>query len=115
MQVFFLPEPHRNFKQFFSALGQFNYIIKNFNPDVVHIHMAAQNALVQPFRLFGLKTVTTIHNEFDRSVRLMGFASRIVCVSKRGAGGHAQSRVSTVENSRRGQRAYQFAASAADV
>lgn len=85
VQVFFLPEPHRNFKKFFSALSQFYYIIKNFKPDVVHVHMAAQNALVQPFRLFGLKTVTTIHNEFDRSVRLMGFASRIVCVSKRGA------------------------------
>jgi len=61
------------------------YIIKNFKPDVVHIHMVVQNVLVQPFRLFGLKTVTTIHNEFDRSVFLMRFASRILSVSKHGA------------------------------
>jgi len=85
VQVFFLAEPHRSVKQLFCALVQFNYIIKNFRPNVVHIHMVAQNVLVQPFRLFGSKTVTTIHKEFDRSVFLMRFASRIVSVSKHGA------------------------------
>ena len=85
VRVFFMPEPHRNFRHFFSALNSFRSIRKEFKPDVVHIHMAAQNVVVQPFRLLGLRTVTTIHNEFDRSAYLMRFASRIVVVSKHGA------------------------------
>jgi glycosyltransferase involved in cell wall biosynthesis len=35
--------------------------------------------------LFGYKIVTTVHNEFDRSVWVMGLASRIVAVSQAGA------------------------------
>lgn len=84
-QVFFPAKPHRSFKQFFSALSKFNRITKNFRPDVVHIYMAAQNVLIQPFQLLRLEAVATIHNEFDRSVRLIGPASRIASVSKCGA------------------------------
>jgi len=82
--VFLLPEPHQNLRQFASALIALRRIIKSFKPDVAHIHMVAQNVMIQPFRLLGLRTVTTIHNEFARSAYLMGFASRIVCVSRQG-------------------------------
>jgi len=85
VQVYKVTEPHRNLGQFFSAQRQFWNAVRDFRPDVIHVHMAAQNVLVQPYRLFGYKTVTTVHNEFDRSVWLMGLASRIVAVSKAGA------------------------------
>jgi len=41
VQVFFLAEPHRNLKQFFSALGQFNYILcSRENPEVRGVYDA---------------------------------------------------------------------------
>jgi glycosyltransferase involved in cell wall biosynthesis len=87
VQVYNVTEPHRGFLAFFSAQHLFWKTIRDFRPDIIHVHMAAQSVLVQPYRLFGYKTVTTVHNEFDRSVWLMGLASRIVTVSA--AGGQA--------------------------
>jgi glycosyltransferase involved in cell wall biosynthesis len=84
VKVYRVPEPHRGIFKFFSAQRLFWKTIRDFRPDIIHIHMAAQSVLVQPYRLFGYKTVTTVHNEFDRSVWLMGLASRIVTVSKAG-------------------------------
>ena len=83
--VYRVSEPHRSIGQFFSAHWQLLKAVRAFRPDIIHVHMAAQSVLVQPYRLFGYKTVTTVHNEFDRSVWLMGFASRIVTVSKAGS------------------------------
>jgi len=85
VRVFQVEQPHRNVSGFFSAHFRLWKAIRAFRPDVLHVHMAAQSVLTQPLRLLGYKTVTTVHNEFDRSVWLMGLASRIVTVSKAGA------------------------------
>jgi glycosyltransferase involved in cell wall biosynthesis len=77
-------EPHRNLRQFLQANLQLRRAIKAFRPDVIHLHMVAQSVLIQPYRLAGYKVVTTVHNEFDRSVWLMGLATRIVTVSQAG-------------------------------
>ena len=84
VKVYNVTEPHRGIFKFFSAQRLFWKTIRDFRPDIIHVHMAAQSVLVQPYRLFGYKTVTTVHNEFDRSVWLMGLASRVVTVSKAG-------------------------------
>jgi glycosyltransferase involved in cell wall biosynthesis len=82
--VYHVAEPHRRLAKFLQANIDMWRAIRSFRPDVVHIHMAAQSVLLQPYRLLGYKTVTTVHNEFDRSVRLMGMASRVVTVSEHG-------------------------------
>jgi glycosyltransferase involved in cell wall biosynthesis len=83
--VYHVSEPHRGVRNFFAAQRMFFRAVRAFRPDIIHVHMAAQSVLVQPYRLLGYKTVTTVHNEFDRSVWLMGLASRIVTVSKAGS------------------------------
>lgn len=90
VQTFMVEEPHRSLKQFFKAQTDLWRAVRTFRPDIVHVHMAAQSVLIQPYRLFGYKVVTTVHNEFDRSVWLMGLASRIVTVSKAGYEGMAR-------------------------
>jgi glycosyltransferase involved in cell wall biosynthesis len=90
VQTFKVEEPHRNLPDFFRAQAELWKTIRAFRPDVIHVHMAAQSVLVQPYRLLGYKVVTTVHNEFDRSVWLMGLASRIVTVSKAGSEGMAR-------------------------
>lgn len=90
VQLFKVEQPHRNAWNFFKAQHELWRAMKSFRPDVVHVHMAAQSVLIQPYRLMGYKVVTTVHNEFDRSVWLMGLASRIVTVSKAGYEGMAR-------------------------
>ncbi|MGP8025783.1 MAG: glycosyltransferase family 4 protein [Acidocella sp.] len=87
VKVFKVEEPHRNIRQFIKAHFELWRAIMAFQPDIIHVHMAAQSVLIQPYRLMGYKVVTTVHNEFDRSVWLMGLASRIVTVSKAGYAG----------------------------
>jgi glycosyltransferase involved in cell wall biosynthesis len=84
VEVFEVAEPHRGVRNFLLAQYSLWKAIRRFKPQVVHVHMAALSALMQPYRLFGYKIVTTVHNEFARSVRLMGFATRIVVVSQKG-------------------------------
>jgi glycosyltransferase involved in cell wall biosynthesis len=84
VEVYKVPEPHRSLPQFLSAQYHLWKAIRAFRPDIIHVHMAAQSVLVQPYRIFGYNTVTTVHNEFDRSVWLMGLAGRVVTVSKAG-------------------------------
>jgi glycosyltransferase involved in cell wall biosynthesis len=84
IQVYMVPEPHRSLSQFLAAQYHLWRAIRAFRPDIIHVHMAAQSVLVQPYRIFGYKIVTTVHNEFDRSVWLMGLAGRVVTVSKAG-------------------------------
>ena len=84
---FDVPQPHHGFVPFafpLATVGLWGAIAK-FRPDVVHLHMAAHNICLQPLRLFGLKTVTTVHNEFDKTVWIMGLADRVISVSKAGA------------------------------
>jgi len=77
-------------RQFVKAQRELWQAVRTFRPDVIHVHMAAQSVLIQPYRLMGYKVVTTVHNEFDRSVWLMGLASRIVTVSRAGYEGMAR-------------------------
>lgn len=90
VRVFKVEEPHRNVRQFVKAQRELWQAVRTFRPDVIHVHMAAQSVLIQPYRLMGYKVVTTVHNEFDRSVWLMGLASRIVTVSRAGYEGMAR-------------------------
>ncbi len=103
VKLFEMAEPHRNIRQFLSGNRSLWRAVKAFRPDIIHVHMAAQIILAQPLRLLGYKVVTTVHNEFDRSVWLMGLASRIVTVSYAGASamrarGFNKNRVRTVLN-----------------
>jgi glycosyltransferase involved in cell wall biosynthesis len=84
VQIYHVDQPHRSILKFLRAQSQLLKAVREFQPDVIHVHMAAQNVLVQPYRFFGYKTVTTVHNEFDRSAWIMGLASRIVTVSQAG-------------------------------
>ena len=84
VRLYRIEQPHRNLPDFLRANWQLWKAIRDFRPDVLHAHMAAQSVLVQPCRLFGCKVVTTLHNEFDRSAWLMGLAGRVVTVSQTG-------------------------------
>ena len=87
IKIFDVPQPHRGVLPFSAVSSALTLIsaIRKFRPDVVHLHMAAHNFALQPLRLFGLKVVTTVHNEFDKSVWIMGLADRVVSVSRAGA------------------------------
>jgi glycosyltransferase involved in cell wall biosynthesis len=85
VQIFSAPQPHRGIAAFLASGRAIWRAVRAFEPDVIHVHMAAQIVMTQPLRLLGYKVVTTVHNEFDRSVWLMGLATRIVAVSKAGA------------------------------
>jgi glycosyltransferase involved in cell wall biosynthesis len=103
VNVFTVEEPHRTIKSFFLSQFQLWKAIREFRPEIIHVHMAAQSVLVQPYRLFGYNVITTVHNEFDRSVWLMGLATRVVTVSKAGYDamlrrGFGKNRVRTVIN-----------------
>ncbi len=84
VRLYRIEQPHRNLPDFLRANWQLLRAIRDFRPDVLHAHMAAQSVLVQPYRLLGYKFVTTLHNEFDRSAWLMGLAGRVVTVSQTG-------------------------------
>lgn len=84
VRLYRVEEPHRNFKNFFRANWQLMAAIRDFRPDVLHSHMAAQTVLVQPYRLLGYNFVTTLHNEFDRSAWIMGLATKVITVSQSG-------------------------------
>lgn len=103
VQIFTIPEPHRSLSGYLRANAALAKTLWHFKPDIVHIHMAAQSVLMQPFRLLGYKTVTTVHNEFDRSVWLMGLSTRLVTVSTSNAErmrrrGFSRKRIRTVLN-----------------
>ncbi len=84
VQLYRIEQPHRNLPDFLRANWQLFKAIRDFRPDVLHAHMAAQSVLAQPYRLFRYKLVTTLHNQFDRSAWLMGLAARVVTVSQTG-------------------------------
>ncbi len=103
VELFQVPEPHRSIRNFLLANRLIWKAVRKFQPNIIHVHMAAQSVLVQPLRLLGYKVVTTVHNEFDRSVWLMGLSTRIVTVSHAGAvamrkRGFGEERVKTVLN-----------------
>jgi glycosyltransferase involved in cell wall biosynthesis len=57
--------------------------IRSFRPDVVHAHMMTSALVAAALRpLLRFKLVTTVHNEFQPSARLMGVGQRVIGVSE---------------------------------
>ncbi len=65
-----------------KAILGFRRLVRRWKPDIVHAHMVTGVVVV---RLSGLRPafrlVSTVHNEFQRSAPLMGFADRVIAVS----------------------------------
>lgn len=65
-----------------SALYKIHALIRKFNPEIVHAHMVTSAVLITALRPFmSFRSVTTVHNEFQRSAVLMRFADRVIAVS----------------------------------
>ena len=65
-----------------KAAKNYRQIIQEFQPNIVHAHMMTGIVLARVLRgqdRYGL--VSTVHNEFQRSAVLMGWADRVIGVS----------------------------------
>ncbi|MBD2459707.1 glycosyltransferase family 4 protein [Oscillatoria sp. FACHB-1407] len=77
------------------ALKNYRRIIQEFQPDIVHAHMMTGVVLACTLRTgFRYAVISTVHNEFQRSAVLMGWADRVIAVSKAVALSMAQRGVS---------------------
>jgi glycosyltransferase involved in cell wall biosynthesis len=66
-----------------KATARYRAIAQEFQPDIVHAHMMTGVVLARALRAgFGYGLVSTVHNEFQRSAVLMGWADRVIAVSK---------------------------------
>jgi len=66
-----------------KATARYRAIAQEFQPDIVHAHMMTGVVLARALRVgFGYAVVSTVHNEFQRSAVLMGWADRVIAVSK---------------------------------
>jgi glycosyltransferase involved in cell wall biosynthesis len=58
-------------------------IIHEFQPDIVHAHMMTGVVLAKILRAGrSYRLVSTVHNDFQKSAILMGFADRVIAVSQ---------------------------------
>jgi glycosyltransferase involved in cell wall biosynthesis len=66
-----------------KAAIHYRLILQKFQPDIVHVHMMTGAVLAICLR-FGKEysVVSTLHNEFQRSSIIMGFADRVIAVSQ---------------------------------
>jgi glycosyltransferase involved in cell wall biosynthesis len=65
-----------------KAVWDYHQIIKNFQPDIVHVHMMTGVVLAGIFRKNReYHLVSTVHNEFQHSAVLMGLADQVIAVS----------------------------------
>jgi glycosyltransferase involved in cell wall biosynthesis len=94
----------RKFVTTFKALVTLYTIIQDFQPDIVHVHMMTGLVLAKLLQPFGhYKLVSTIHNVYQKSSDLMGWADHAICVAhaaaievgKRGIAAH---KISVVQN-----------------
>ncbi|MBS3027591.1 MAG: glycosyltransferase family 4 protein [Dolichospermum sp. DET50] len=66
-----------------KAVGHYRRIIKEFQPDIVHVHMMTGAILAGIWRKNReYHLVSTVHNEFQHSAILMGLADQVIAVSK---------------------------------
>ena len=66
-----------------KAAWHYRQIIKDFQPDIVHVHMMTGAILAGIFRKNReYHLVSTVHNEFQHSAILMGLADQVITVSK---------------------------------
>jgi glycosyltransferase involved in cell wall biosynthesis len=65
-----------------KAASLYRARVREFQPDIVHAHMMTGVVLGRALRAgFGYGLVSTVHNEFQRSSVLMGWADRVIAVS----------------------------------
>ncbi len=65
-----------------KALISINKRMQEIKPDIVHAHMMTSVIIAKVLKIFHCyKLISTIHNEFQRSVILMGLADKIISVS----------------------------------
>jgi glycosyltransferase involved in cell wall biosynthesis len=68
--------------KFASMCWKFNRLIRREKPHVVHVHMMTGALIARIMRLGRTyRIVGTVHNEFQRSAKVMGFADLTVAVS----------------------------------
>lgn len=73
----------RTFFNLVKAAQSYRSIISEFNPDIVHVHMMTGLVLARVLRgKSRYALVSTVHNEFQRSSILMGWADRVIAVSE---------------------------------
>lgn len=66
-----------------KAVYRWRQIVQEFQPDLVHAHMMTGMVLAWSLkRQCSYALVSTVHNEFQRSAILMGFADRVIAVSR---------------------------------
>lgn len=80
--------PHYQLKQekrglhSIRTLSDFNKIMKEFNPDIVHAQMVTGALLAKILKIkHSYKLVTTVHNIFDKQSMIMGVGDRVIAVS----------------------------------
>jgi glycosyltransferase involved in cell wall biosynthesis len=72
------PHPHK----ILSMFWKFNRLVMRENPDVVHAHMMTGMLIAKAVRLGrSYRIVSTVHNVFQRTAKLMGMADKVVAVS----------------------------------
>jgi glycosyltransferase involved in cell wall biosynthesis len=73
------PKPHK----LAAMCWQFNRLVMREKPDVVHAHMMTGVLIAKMVRLGrSYRIVSTVHNEFQRSAKVMGVADRVVAVGE---------------------------------
>lgn len=78
----FLLDQTRTPIQLIQAAIAYQRLIREFQPDVVHAHMMTGVVLARWLKgRDNYVLVSTVHNEFQRSAVLMGFADRVIAVS----------------------------------
>ncbi len=66
-----------------KAAWRYRAIAVEFQPDIVHAHMMTGIVLAKVLKANSkYKLVSTVHNEFQRSAVLMGWADRVIAVSQ---------------------------------
>jgi glycosyltransferase involved in cell wall biosynthesis len=65
-----------------KAVWHLRTLVRHWRPDVVHAHMVTSAVVAWPVcKMFRIPLVTTVHNEFQKSSRLMGIGTRVIAVS----------------------------------
>ena len=70
-----------------AAILKFAVLVRRIKPDIVHAHMvkwAAIARLLSP--LFGYKVVSTVHNVYQRSSKVMGYSHGVVALGEASRG-----------------------------
>jgi len=73
----------RRWKNLAGAASQYRTIIYQCQPDIVHAHMMTGVVLAKLLKFAArYRLISTVHNEFQRSALLMGWADQAIAVSE---------------------------------